>query len=322
MKRRSMIAASIASMLGTQPYAQGSNDYPRRPVTVIFPFPPGSPGDAEVRELGNFMQKATGQPLIVDYRPGASGTIGTQLAQRAAPDGYTLLYGSTTSIVTGPAVTMKSPYSGSTDFEPITGIGRIDGVLIVPANSRYRTAQELAEALKANPGKLNYGTIGPGSMSHLIGELYLRTVGAEATPVAYKGTPQAVQAVVAGEIDFLADSVASSGGLIDAGKVRPLAVATSKRLSQLPDVPTLTETGLKLVIGVWLGLFAPKGTPRPILDQWALYARDYLREPDARAKLLARGIEPIPSTPQEFARQVAADEAQWRPLIKSLNIQT
>lgn len=322
MNRRNMIAGSIASMLGTQLHAQGGNDYPRRPVTLIFPFPAGSPGDAEVREIGNAMHKATGQPLVIDYRPGASGTIGTQLAQRAAPDGYTLLYGSTTSIVTGPAVTMKSPYSGTADFEPITGIGRIDGVLIVPASSRYRTAQELADALRANPGKLNYGTIGPGSMSHLIGELYLQTVGAKATPVAYKGTPQAVQALVAGEIDFLSDSVASSGGLIEAGKVRPLAVATSKRLPQLPDVPTLTETGLKLVLGVWLGLFAPKGTPRPVLDQWALYANDYLRDADVRSKLIARGIEPIPGTPQEFARQVAADEAQWRTLIRSLNIQT
>src|SRR4051794_16975707 len=322
MNRRHMIAASIASMLGNQLHAQSSTDYPRRPVTLIFPFPPGSPGDAEVREIGNSMHKATGQPLVIDYRPGASGTIGTHLAQRAAPDGYTLLYGSTTSIVTAPAVIMKSPYSGTTDFEPITAIGRMDGVLIVPANSKYRTAQELAEALKANPGKLNYGTIGPGSMSHLIGELYLRTVGAQATPVAYKGTPQAVQALVAGEIDFLADSVASSGGLIDAGKVRALAVATHKRLSQLPDVSTLTETGLNLVLGVWLGLFAPKGTPRPVLDQWALYASDYLRDADVRSKLLARGMEPIPSTPQEFARQVASDEAQWRPLIKSLNIPT
>jgi tripartite-type tricarboxylate transporter receptor subunit TctC len=317
-----MIAASIASMLGTQLHAQGSNDYPRRPVTLIFPFPPGSAGDAELRELGNFMQKATGQPLVIDYRPGASGTIGTQVAQRAAPDGYTLLYGSTTSIVTGPAVIMKSPYSGITDFEPITGIGRIDGVLIVPANSKYRTAQELAEALKANPGKLNYGTIGPGSMSHLIGERYLRTAGAQATPVPYKGPPQAVVALVAGEIDFLFDSISGSGALIDAGKLRALAVATNKRLSQLPDVPTLTEVGLKLVLGVWLGLFAPKGTPRPVLDQWAQYASDYFRDADVRSKLLARGIEPIPSTPQEFARQVSADEAQWRPLIKSLNIQT
>lgn len=321
MNRRNMIAASIASMLGTQLQAQGSN-YPSRPVTLIFPFPAGSPGDAEVRELGNLMQKATGQPLVIDYRPGASGTIGTQLAQRAAPDGYTLLYGSTTSIVMGPAVIMKSPYSGKTDFEPITGIGRIDGVLIVSPNSKYRTAQELAEALKANPGKLNYGTIGPGSGAHLFGELYLRTVGAQATPVAYKGPPQAVTALISGEIDFLFDSVATSGGLIDAGKVRPLAVASNKRLSQLPDVPTFTEAGLKLVLGVWLGLFAPKGTPRPVLDQWALYASDYFRDADVRSKLLARGIEPIPSTPQEFARQVAADEAQWRPLIKSLNIQT
>jgi tripartite-type tricarboxylate transporter receptor subunit TctC len=320
MNRRNMIAGSIASMLGTQLHAQGGN-YPSRLVTVIFPFPPGSPGDAEVREIGNSMQKATGQPLVIDYRPGASGTIGTQLAQRAAPDGYTLLYGSTTSIVMAPALIMKSPYSGKTDFEPITGIGRIDGVLIVPPNSKYRTAQELAEALKANPGKLNYGTIGPGSGSHLFGELYLRTVGAQATPVAYKGPPQAVTALVAGEIDFLFDSVATSGGLIDAGKVRPLAVASNKRLSQLPDVPTFAEAGLKLVLGVWLGLFAPRGTPRPVLDQWALYARDYFRDADVRSKLLARGIEPIPSTPQEFAQQVAADEAQWRPLIKSLNIQ-
>lgn len=322
MNRRNLIAASIASVLGTQLHAQGSNDYPRRPVTVIFPFPPGSPGDVEVREIGNAMQKATGQPLVVDYRPGASGTIGTQLVQRAAPDGYTLLYGSTTSIVTSPAVIMKTPYSGTADFEPITGIGRIDAVLLVPANSKYRTAQELAAAIKANPGKLNYGTIGPGSMSHLIIELYLRTIGAQATPVAYKGPPQAVQALIAGEIDFLSDSVATSGGLIDSGKVRPLAVATNKRMSQLPDVPTLTETGVQLVLGVWLGLFAPKGTPRPILDQWAMYASDYFRDADARSKMLARGVEPIPSTPQEFARQVAADEAQWRPLIKSLNIQT
>jgi tripartite-type tricarboxylate transporter receptor subunit TctC len=317
-----MIAASIASMLGTQLHAEGGSDYPRRPVTVVFPFPPGSPGDPEVREIGMLMQKATGQPLVIDYRPGASGTIGTQLAQRAAPDGYTLLYGSTTSIVTSTAVIMKSPYSGTADFEPITGIGRIDGVLLVPANSKYRTAQDLAAALKANPGKLNYGTIGPGSMSHLIGELYLRTVGAQAIPVAYKGPPQAVSALVAGEVDFLFDSVATSGGLIDARKVRPLAVATQKRLSQLPDVPTFSETGLKLVLGVWLGMFAPKGTPRPVLDLWARYASDYLHDADTRAKLTARGIEPIPSTPQEFARQVAADEAQWRPLIKSLNIQT
>jgi tripartite-type tricarboxylate transporter receptor subunit TctC len=317
-----MIAGSIASILGTQLHAQGSSDYPRRPVTLIFPFPAGSPGDAEVRELGNLMQKATGQPLVIDYRPGASGTIGTQLAQRAAPDGYTLLYGSTTSIVMGPALIMKSPYSGISDFEPITGVGRIDAVLMVPAHSKYRTAQELAEAIKANPGKLNFGTIGPGSGAHLFGELYLRTIGAHATPIAYKGPPQAVQALITGEIDFLFDSIAGSGTLIHAGKLRALAVASTKRLSQLPDVPTLGETGLKLVLGVWLGLFAPKGTPRPILDQWSLYASEYFRDADARSKLLVRGIEPIPSTPQEFARQVAADEAQWRPLIKSLNIQT
>jgi tripartite-type tricarboxylate transporter receptor subunit TctC len=321
MNRRNMIAASIASMLGTQLHAQGSNAYPSRPVTLIFPFPPGSPGDAEVRGLGDIMQKATGQPLVIDYRPGASGTIGTQLAQRAAPDGYTLLYGSTTSIVTSPPVIMKSPYSGK-DFEPITGIGRIDAVLEVPTTSKYRTAQELAEAIKANPGKLNYGTIGPGSMSHLIGEIYLKTIGAQATPVAYKGPPQAVQGLLAGEIDFLFDSVANSGALITAGRLRALGVGTNKRMSQLPDVPTLTEAGAKLVLGVWLGLFAPKGTPRPILDQCAQYANDYLRDADVRSKLVARGIEPIPSTPQEFARQVAADEAQWLPLIKSLNIQT
>jgi tripartite-type tricarboxylate transporter receptor subunit TctC len=316
-----MIAASIASMLGTQPHAQGSNAYPNRPVTLIYPFPPGSVGDAELRELGNSMQKVTGQPLVMDYRPGASGTIGTQLAQRAAPDGYTLVYGSTTSIVTGPAVIMKSPYSGIADFEPITGIGRIDTVLVVPANSKYRTAQELAEALKANPDKLNYGTIGPGSMSHLIGEIYLRTIGAQATPIAYKGPPQAVLALLAGEIDFLFDSISGSGTLIEAGKLRALGVGTNKRMSQLPDVPTLTETGVKLVLGVWLGLFAPKGTPRSVLDQWAQYANDYLRDSDVRSKLLAKGIEPIASTPQDFARLVAADEAQWRPLIKSLNIQ-
>jgi tripartite-type tricarboxylate transporter receptor subunit TctC len=316
-----MIAASIASMLGTQLHAQGGSDYPRRPVTLIFPFPAGSVGDPELRELGNFMQKATGQPLVMDYRAGASGTIGTQLAQRAAPDGYTLLYGSTTSIVTSPPVIMKSPYSGRTDFEPITAFGRIDGLLVVPANSKYRTSQELADALKANPGKLNYGTIGPGSMSHLSGELFLRVVGAKATPVAYKGPPAAVSALVAGEIDFLFDSIAGSGALVDAGRLRALGVATNKRLPQLPDVPTLTEAGLKLVIGVWLGLFAPKGTPRPILDQWAQYARDYFRDADVRSKMLARGVEPIPSTPQEFARQIAADEALWWPLIKSLNIQ-
>jgi len=134
--------------------------------------------------------------------------------------------------------------------------------------------------------------------------------------------PQALVALVAREIDFLFDSISGSGALIDAGKLRALAVATNKRLSQLPDVPTLTEVGLKLVLGVWLGLFAPKGTPRPVLDQWAQYASDYFRDADVRSKLLARGIEPIPSTPQEFARQVSADEAQWRPLIKSLNIQT
>jgi tripartite-type tricarboxylate transporter receptor subunit TctC len=317
-----MIAASIASMLGTRLHAQAGNDYPQRPVTLIFPFPAGSPGDAEVRDIGNAMQKATGQPLVIDYRPGASGTIGTHLAQRAAPDGYTLLYGSTTSIVMAPAVIMKSPYSGIADFEPITGVGRIDGVLLVPATSRYRTAQDLAEALKANPRKLNYGTIGPGSGAHLFGELYLRTIGAQATPVAYKGPPQAVQALIVGEIDFLVDSIPGSGPLIEAGRLRALAVAANKRLSQLPDVPTLAETGHKLELGVWLGMFAPKGTPRPILDQWAQYARDYFRSAEARSKLLVRGIEPIPSTPQEFARLVAADEAQWRPLIKSLNIQT
>ena len=322
MLRRILAAFTFLILFGIAgPMAANGPTYPNKPIHLIVAYPPGGATDIIGRLLAEVLGNRLGQRIIVENRGGASGMEGARYAARSAPDGYTLLYGSTTSIVTSPPVIMKSPYSGRTDFEPITAFGRIDGLLVVPANSKYRTSQELADALKANPGKLNYGTIGPGSMSHLSGELFLRVVGAKATPVAYKGPPAAVSALVAGEIDFLFDSIAGSGALVDAGRLRALGVATNKRLPQLPDVPTLTEAGLKLVIGVWLGLFAPKGTPRPILDQWAQYARDYFRDADVRSKMLARGVEPIPSTPQEFARQIAADEALWWPLIKSLNIQ-
>ena len=267
MNRRNMIAASIASMLGTQLHAQGGSDYPRRPVTLIFPFPAGSVGDPELRELGNFMQKATGQPLVMDYRAGASGTIGTQLAQRAAPDGYTLLYGSTTSIVTSPPVIMKSPYSGRTDFEPITAFGRIDGLLAVPANSKYRTSQELADALKANPGKYNFASIGNGSLSHLAMEAIAIKAGTKLVHVPYPSSPQAMTAIIRNDAQTGCLPAISVVPQAKAGSVKILAVSTAKRSPYLPDVPTLKESGIDVEADAWMGLIAPGGMPKAMVDK-------------------------------------------------------
>jgi len=314
-----MLLASFIVIICMHAIAQ--NDYPNRPVTLVFPYPPAASGDAEVRQIANHLQKELGWPFVVDYRAGATGTLGGQFVQRSSPDGYTLLVGSATSMITGPMVMNKLPYDALADFQPITAMFRTSALLVVPADRPYRTVQDLIVDLRARPGKLNYGSVGNGALSHLLAEGFLKNTGTQAVHVPYKGGAQADLALISGEIDFLFSSAQLSAPLIKAGKMKALAAATERRVPLVAEVPTLLEQGIPVTSGLWFALFAPKGTPSTVVTKLSDAVNDYLNQKTVVAGFISKGLEPLPGSAEQLKSRVTADLNTWGSLIKTLNFQ-
>jgi tripartite-type tricarboxylate transporter receptor subunit TctC len=315
---------ALALMLGLAmlppPGAAQAQGFPDRPIRLVVPYPPGGSTDPVARLLAAEMQGRLGQPMIVENRSGAAGSIGTESVARAAPDGYTLLL-HTTAIATEPSLKANLAYSLEKDLRPVTEAVRGSYLLVSNPKLPVRDIRDLMAYGRVHPGTLMYGSAGTGSSGHLIGAMFAQRAGLEVTHVPYRGGGPSITALLANEIQFVFDTVQTSRPLVLEGQLRGLAVTGGERSPQLPDVPTAQESGLTdFDVGYWLGIFAPGGTPAPVVQKLGTAFRDVLGQANVRERIAALGLTPVGSTPEAFAATVKQDVESWREVIRRGNI--
>lgn len=295
--------------------------YPDTSIRLVVAFPPGGGTDGAARLVAEKLAAELGQAVVVENRAGAGGVIGAQSVARARPDGYTLLFGTGAELLVNPATRKTAPYELLRDFVPVAEVGRVAFALVAPAASANHSLPELVAAAKARPGALNYASFGIGSTNHLIGELFLRAAGIQATHVPFQGSQQAMASLLAGDMDFAFDTAAVVLPQIRAGKLRALATPSPRRLPLLPDVPTLQELGYDgLVTEGWMGVFAPAGTPEVIVKTLATALDKVLRAPDLQARLEGRGVAVSAADGPQFTRKLQAELSTWRRVARQANV--
>ena len=313
---------ALAPMLAMQPAgaAPPESSYPIKPVTIVVAYPAGGGADTMIRPIAEALSTQWKQPVVVDNRPGANGIIATQLVSKAAPDGYTLLL-NLTGIVQNLSLYKKVPYDPFKDLQAITQLGTQPMGLAVAPASPYRTVGALLDAARAAPGKFSYGSFGTGSTGHIYGELLRSTAKLEIPHVPYKGEASMLPDLIGGRIQLGFVSVSTAATHRDKS-LRILAVTGPRRIGTMADVPTLAELGYKGFEAVgWYGLFAPAGTPKPVVEKIAADTRAVLQSPVIVARLRDQAIEPTGTSPDDFTRLLRADYAKWDGLIKTFKIE-
>jgi tripartite-type tricarboxylate transporter receptor subunit TctC len=305
----------FALFLGTA-HAQ----YPSRALKLIVPFPPAGATDVVGRILAQKLGERLGQPVVVDNKPGAGGTIGSDLAAKSPPDGYTLLIATTSTHSIGPTL-QKLPYDPIKDFTPISHVANVPNVLIVSPSLPVNNVQELVSLAKSRPGQLNFASSGMGTIVHLNAELFRLISGTDIVHVPYKGTALAIPDLANGSISMLFDSLASVMPHIRSGKAKPLAVNASRRQALLPDIPTLAEAGMpQFDRYTWFGVFAPAGTPREIVSRLQSELVAALKAADLLERFAGVGAEPVGSSPEQFVERIRSDAARWAEVIRAANV--
>jgi tripartite-type tricarboxylate transporter receptor subunit TctC len=319
MKRILRLVFGLIGIVAACGAAMAQTAFPTKPVTLIVPFPPGGALDIVARALGDEMRKHLGQSVIVDNRAGAGGTLGTGIVARAAPDGYTILLGSVATHAIAPGLYRNLSYDALKDFAPITQVTASPLLVVSSAKLNVSTLPELIALARAQPGKLNNASTGNGTAVHLAGELLKSSANLDVVHVPYKGGGEAITALMTGEAAFAVINVELVLPQVRGGKVRALAVTGSHRLAALSDVPTLREAGVAgAEVSTWFGLFAPAGTPKPVVDRLqrdAVAALQTLTE-----RFAAQGDEAVGSTPEQFAAFVRAEHARWGKVIKDFGV--
>lgn len=321
MHTRAFLRSALALALALPAAWAAAQPFPSKPVTLIVPFPPGGALDVVARGLAEQMRVDLGQPVVVDNRAGAGGTVGSGAAARAAPDGYTVLFGSVATHAIAAGLYPKLPYDPIADFAPITQLTSSPLVLAVPPSLNVATVAELVALAKAQPGKLNYASTGNGTAVHIAGEAFRKATGIDALHVPYKGGPQATTALLSGESAFMLANPQLMLPMVQSGKLRALAVTGASRIDALPAVPTLKEAGVAGVeITTWFALWAPKGTPAAVVERLNAAARKALATPEMKRQLEAQGDGPVGSSVADFSAFLRAEHRYWVSFVQSAGI--
>ena len=309
--RRVFLALACAAACAPAVAAEPAADFPVRPIRIVVPFPPGGSTDVLMRIVSPRLSKALGQPVVVENRSGASATVGADFVAKAAPDGYTLLVGTLHHTI-AQAVFPKLPYRLDVDLASIGTLAMVPNIVVVNSEVPARTIQELVALSKAEPDRYNYGSAGPGTAHHLIGEVFKLETGARLTHIPYRGSAPAVADLLGGQVSVMFDTVPSAMPHIRSGRTRALAVTTARRSTAFPEVPTLAETVIPgFDIGTWYGLMAPAGTPAPVIARLNAEIVRLVSDPAVRKQLEANGIEPLAGTPAEMDARVKRELADF-----------
>jgi len=321
MSIRKSLFIAIAALAAAFTPAQAQN-YPTRPITLIIPFAPGGSTTIVGRGVADKMSELLGEKIVIDNRPGAGGTVGTRAVAKSDPDGYTLLLGYTGTLAIGPSLYKNVGYDPRKDFAPIGSIGNAPNSLVVNPSFPAKTVAELIAYAKANPGKVNFGSAGAGTASHITGEYFARSAEITLVHIPYKGTGPALTDLLGGHIPMAFAPIPASHTNVAAGKLRALAVTSTQRSGLLPDVPTIAESGIAgFDASLYYGLAAPAGTPRPIIDKLNKALRDALASDEVKRQLGNDGTDITPGTPEDYAALIDKDEKKWAQLVKASGVE-
>jgi tripartite-type tricarboxylate transporter receptor subunit TctC len=300
-------------------YAQ---KFPSKPIRIIVAYTPAGTTDILARAVGQKMSETWGQPVIVDNRPGANGNIGTEVAARAVPDGHSLVMATAGTHGINVSLYRKLNWHPVNDFVPVSLTAMVPNIMVVNNSLPVKNVREFIAHVKANPGKLSYGSPGNGSTAHLSMELFKTMTGSNIVHIPYKGSAGVLADVMGGQIAVTIDNMPPYVPQVRAGKIRALAVSTAKRSSALPDLPTIAEAGVQgYEAGAWFGLLAPAGTPKAIVAQLSAESARILKLPDVSKRISELGAEPVGSTPEQFAELIKTEIAKWAKVIKDANVE-
>ncbi len=308
------LAAGLALSTGA-----GAQAWPSKPIKIIIPFAAGGVTDVVIRAISPKLGEALGQPIVIENKGGAGGTLGTSQGAKAAPDGYTFI-APAASHTTTPSLYSKLDFDPVKDFAAVTQIVTVPYLLVVPASSPIHTLADFIAAAKAKPGTLTFGSAGNGSSNHLAGELLAGSIGAPLVHVPYKGSAPALTDVLGGQLSFMFDTINTSTQHVKAGKLRVLGVGTAKRSRIMPDVAPIADTIPGFEAVTWIGLLAPAGTPKEIVARMQREIEKIVNLPEIQERLSASGAEPVASTPEQFGAYIASEVAKWERVVKQAKI--
>ncbi len=315
--RGAVVAGTAAFLSVIAPAQLLAQEWPQKPVTIVVPFAAGGSADLLARILQQHMQASFGVPFIVENKSGAGGSIGTGFVAKAPADGYTLLVGTVSSIAINAFLYSKLNFDVARDLAPISLLVRFPNLLFVNPKLPAKTVPELIDYLHANEGKMNYGSSGNGTSSHLSSVMFEVAVKTKMTHIPFRSTGEVVNSMLGGNIDLAIDSMTTVWPFAAAGKVRPLAVTTPQRSAAAPELPSISETLKGYEATAWQGLFAPAGTPRPIIDKIAAEVKRIWELPDVIAALKNVGAEPAPSSPDDFSAYITAERPRWGEVVRA-----
>lgn len=316
---RPIIAAVTLAATSASAFAQDATHYPTRPIRMIVPFAPGGGLDISARLIGHKLSEKWGQNIVVDSRPGAATIVGTEIAAKSAPDGYTVLM-ITTTFAINPGLYAKLPYNPDKDFTPVTQLNTQPNVVVVAPNFAGKSVKELIAAAKLKPGELSYASPGTGSAPHLSAELFQRAAGVSMIHVPYKGIPAAVTDVIGGRVTMLFTTTISAAPHIKSGKLRALAITSAKRQAAMSDVPTVGETLPGYQAEAFQGMVLPAGVPQAVVNKLSAEVARVVKLPDITQRFQLDGAEPVGSTPGEFAAFLKTEMQKWRGVIRDAGI--
>ena len=317
MARNFVRMAAFAALYVTAAQPATAQDYPAKPIRIIVPVSPGGITDVAARAAGDFIARKSGQPVVIENRTGAGGNIGMEMVAKAAPDGYTLGVSATTQIVINPFVFKKMSYDPLNDLVPVAPIGEAPQFLVINAKVPATTLKEFIAYARKQSGKLNYVSLGPGSTVHLGGVQFTRLAKVDMQPVQYRGAAPGISDLVAGNVHLISVGIAPVKALVEAGMLRVLAAGTRRRVSFLPLIPTAAEAGLPgYEETTWFALFAPAGTPRPVVEWLNATVREMNADKTAVRRLTDVNIDPMSMTVDEFGALVKADAARWGRIVR------